>query len=107
VLAAAVVALGDDAHVEEQRARYHERLVFLAGVLDAAGLPCELPGGGFYLWAQAPAGDAWAAAAELARRGGVVAAPGDFYGPLGAGWLRMAMVVPMDRLRLAARRLRL
>jgi len=105
VQAAAVVALGDDAHVEEQRARYHERLTYFADVLNAAGLSCRVPGGSFYLWARAPDGDAWAAAADLARRGGLVTAPGELYGLPGTEYLRVALVAPMDRLRLVADRL--
>ena len=105
VQAAAVVALDDDVHVDEQRARYAERLSFFAGVLRHAGLRCEHPGGGFYLWAEAPGGDSWATATDLARRGGVIVAPGDFYGPRGAGWLRVAVVHPLERLRLVADRL--
>src|ERR1700733_4232671 len=45
--AAGAVALGDDGHVADQRARYCERLLFLAGVLTEAGFPVELPQGGF------------------------------------------------------------
>jgi len=105
VQAAAVVALGDDAHVDEQRARYHERLTYFADVLTAQGLDCRVPGGSFYLWARASDGDAWAAAADLARRGGLVTSPGEFYGSEGAAFLRVALVAPMDRLRLVADRL--
>jgi succinyldiaminopimelate transaminase len=105
VQAAAVVALGDDRHVDEQRARYLERMDFFAAVLAAAGLECGVPGGSFYLWAAAPGGDAWAGATDLARRGGLVTSPGEFYGAAGAGFLRVAMVAPMDRLGLVADRL--
>ena len=105
VQAAAVVALDDDAHVDEQRERYAERLSFFATVLNDAGFRCERPGGSFYLWAEAPGGDSWAAAADLARRGGVIVAPGDFYGPRGEGWVRVAVVHPLDQLRLVADRL--
>ena len=61
--AAGVAALSDDAHVEAQRARYRERLAFLAGVLGGYGCPVALPEGGFYLWVPVPADrwtDAWA-----------------------------------------------
>ncbi|HEX3394828.1 MAG TPA: aminotransferase class I/II-fold pyridoxal phosphate-dependent enzyme [Acidimicrobiales bacterium] len=105
VQAAAIAALGDDTHVDDQRARYRERLGFFADVLTGAGFQCTLPGGSFYLWAHAPGGDAWSAAADLARRGGLVTSPGEFYGVAGAGYLRLAMVVTMDRLRLVADRL--
>jgi succinyldiaminopimelate transaminase len=107
VQAAAVVALADDVHVDEQRARYAERLSFFADVLTAAGYPCARPGGGFYLWAEVPGGDAWAAAADLAHRGGLVVAPGEFFGPQGASRLRVALVQGLDRLRLVAERLQM
>jgi succinyldiaminopimelate transaminase len=105
VQAAAVVALGDDQHVDDQRGRYHERLTFLAAVLTEAGFPARVPGGGFYLWAEAPGGDAWTGAEELARRGGVVVSPGEFYGAQGSRRLRVAVVEPLDRLQLVADRL--
>lgn len=105
VQAAAVIALGDDDHVDEQRARYAERLSFFVEVLTAAGYPCALPGGSFYLWPAVPGGDAWSAADDLARRGGVVVAPGEFFGPQGADRLRVALVKGLDRLRLVSDRL--
>jgi succinyldiaminopimelate transaminase len=103
--AAAAVALDDDAHVDEQRSRYLERLVLFADVLRAEGAKVELPGGSFYLWAEAPAGDAWAFTRDLAQRGGVLVSPGDLYGPGGAGHVRVALVQPLDRLQLVADRL--
>ncbi len=84
VQAAAVAALADDDHVVEQRARYRERLEYLAAVLGEYGCPCELPEGGFYLWVPvpeaAPWSDAWAMAEALAADGGILVAPGDLYG---------------------------
>jgi aspartate/methionine/tyrosine aminotransferase len=105
VQAAAAVALDDDAHIEAQRARYLERLTFFADVLRAEGAKVDLPGGSFYLWAEAPAGEAWAFTHDLAERGGVLVSPGDLYGPGAAGYVRVAMVQPLDRLQLVADRL--
>jgi succinyldiaminopimelate transaminase len=105
VQAAAAVALDDDVHVDEQRERYLERLWFFADVLRAEGAKVDLPGGSFYLWAQAPDGDAWAFTQRLAERGGVLVSPGDLYGPGGAGHVRVALVQPMERLKLVAERL--
>lgn len=106
VQAAAVVALGDQAHVDAQRRRYHHRLDVLAATLrEAHGVDARFPGGGFYLWVPAPAGDAWAYAERLAREGGTLVSPGEFYGPAGAGHVRIAVVQPDDRLELVRRRL--
>ena len=106
--AAGVAALADDDHVEAQRARYRERLAFLAGVLGGYGCPVTLPEGGFYLWVPVPAGrwsDAWAMAEALATDGGLLVSPGDLYGEGGAGHVRVAVVQPMERLALVGERL--
>lgn len=92
VQAAAVAAYDDDAHVEVQRERYLRRLGRLRDGLAAAGIPVDMPGGAFYLWAAAPAGDAWALTDRLAERAGLVVSPGEFYGPDGAGHVRVAAV---------------
>ncbi len=105
VQAAAVAAWGDDAHVEAQRARYLARLEAMAKALATVGIDAPLPGGAFYLWAPAPDGDAWGLARQLAERGGVLVSPGEFYGPEGAGHIRVAVVQPDERLALVADRL--
>ncbi|HET9690412.1 MAG TPA: pyridoxal phosphate-dependent aminotransferase [Acidimicrobiales bacterium] len=104
--AAAAAALTDRAHVDEQRQRYRSRLERLAEVLRAGmGLEVGLPAGGFYLWVAAPDGDAWALSAALADRAGVIASPGEFYGPAGGGHVRLAVVAPSERIEVVARRL--
>jgi aspartate/methionine/tyrosine aminotransferase len=108
VQAGAAVALDDDAHVLDQRRRYLERLTYLAGVLGPAGLPVELPAGGFYLWVAVPAWASrggWSVTEALALEAGLLVSPGEFYGPRGAGFVRVAAVQPMDRLELVAERL--
>jgi aspartate/methionine/tyrosine aminotransferase len=104
---AAVVAWDDDGHVDEQRARYLDRLGFLAATLSESVCPAALPDGAFYLWVAVPpaVGDGWDLAALLARRAGLLVSPGEFYGPAGAGSVRVAAVQPMDRLGLVASRL--
>jgi succinyldiaminopimelate transaminase len=106
--AAGAVALGDDAHVEVQRGRYLERLTFMADALTRWGCPTRLPEGAFYLWVPVPGerwADAWSMAEELARTAGLLVGPGDLYGADGAGFVRVALVQPMDRLELVAERL--
>jgi succinyldiaminopimelate transaminase len=105
VQAATVVALGDQVHVDEQRARYRRRLTCLRDLLESIGLDTPFPGGGFYLWPRATGGDAWALAERLADEAGLLVNPGELYGRAGAEHVRLALVVEDARLDLAAKRL--
>lgn len=104
--AAGAAALRDESHVELQRSRYWERLELMQSVLEKMGVAAPLPGGGFYLWAPAPDGDAWTLAGQLATEVGAVVSPGEFYGPEGADHIRVAVVQSTDRLQLLVDRLR-
>ena len=102
--AAGIAALDDDDHVEQQRARYRSRLELLASVLsDWSGEPVGLPDGAFYLWI--PVNDGWEYTERLARDGGALVSPGEFYGADGTPFVRVAVVQPDDRIRLVAERL--
>lgn len=104
VQAAAIAAWGDDVHVDEQREVYRRRLERLRTILAAVGVEAPMPDGGFYLWAPAPGGDAWAVAGRLAAEAGVIVTPGETFGPAGAGHVRVAAVQPDDRIELVAQR---
>jgi aspartate/methionine/tyrosine aminotransferase len=102
--AAGVVALNDDEHVAAQRDVYARRLQRTAEILAKwSGMAVPLPAGGFYLWFDA--GDGWAFAERLARDGGALVSPGDFYGAGGANNVRVAVVQPDAKIELLARRL--
>ena len=78
--AAGIAALDDDEHVALQRERYRNRLELLADVVSAwSQEPVRLPDGAFYLWI--PVTDGWDYAERLARDGGALVSPGEFYGP--------------------------
>jgi aspartate/methionine/tyrosine aminotransferase len=101
---AAVVALNDDESVAVQRETYRRRLERTAYVLSKwSGIDVTLPDGGFYLWFDAT--DGWAFAERLAREGGALVSPGDFYGAGGANNVRVAVVQPDDKIELVAKRL--
>lgn len=108
VQAAAAAALDDDAHVDEQRARYARRRSRVIDALAEYGLVHDGGDTLFYLWLRAGAGadDGWELAAGLAHAGGLLVSPGDFYGAAGADHVRLALVQPDDRLDLALERLR-
>lgn len=102
--AAAIAALDDDEHVQVQRDRYRSRLELLAEVLGRwSGQPVDLPAGAFYLWIAVD--DGWEYAERLARDGGALVSPGEFYGTAGARFVRVAVVQPDERVRLVADRL--
>ena len=102
--AAAAVALADDAHVVAQRDIYLRRLDAMARILSRwSGIDIALPAGGFYLWFDAQDGGAFAE--RLAREGGALVSPGDFYGAGGAQNVRVAVVQPDDRIALVGTRL--
>jgi succinyldiaminopimelate transaminase len=103
VQAAMVAALGDDSHVEVQRARYAERRVALLGALRTAGFDVEDTGAGLYLWATRGEG-CWDTVDWLAAKG-ILVAPGEFYGGDGAAFVRVALTATDERVAAAVSRL--
>ncbi|MCE7083431.1 succinyldiaminopimelate transaminase [Streptomyces sp. ST2-7A] len=103
IQAATVAALGDDEHVVEQRARYAARRAVLRDALVGAGFRIEHSEASLYLWAtrDEPGREtvAW-----LAERG-ILVAPGEFYGPAGTSFVRVAFTAVDERIEQVARRL--
>lgn len=97
-------ALDDDTHADEQKERYRARRERLRAALRGAGWNIEHSEAGLYLWASRPGTDAWGAVTELAEHG-ILVAPGDFYGPAGAGSVRVAFTATDERVQAAAERL--
>jgi len=85
---AAAVALGDDAHVAEQRERYRARRAVLATALRSAGFAIDHGVAGLYLWVTRGE-PCWDTVAWFADRG-ILVTPGDFYGTAGAHHVRIA-----------------
>jgi succinyldiaminopimelate transaminase len=100
---AMTVALSDDDHVAEQRARYGARRAILRDALRGAGFRVDHSEAGLYLWATRNE-DAWASVAWLADRG-ILVAPGTFYGPTGDRHVRVALTATDERIASAAARL--
>ncbi len=104
VQAAMVAALDDDAHECEQRHRYARRREVLLAAIRLAGFTVEHSEAGLYLWATRgePCRDS---VAWLAQRG-ILVAPGEFYGPAGARYVRIALTATDERIAAAVERLR-
>ncbi len=103
--AATAAALGDDAHVAEQRARYARRRSVALPALEARGLVHDGGSSTFYLWLRdADRGrDGWAIAEDLATTG-LVVAPGDFYGGASTDHVRVALTLTDEQVDLVAKR---
>jgi len=104
VQAALTAALEDDAHAREQHARYRDRRSRLRAALEQAGWLIEHSQAGLYLWAARPGLDCWGSVGALAGAG-ILAAPGEFYGPAGAGHIRVALTATDERIDAAVARL--
>jgi len=100
---AMTVALSDEVHVAEQRARYNARRAKLAPALIAAGFKIEHSHAGLYLWCTRDESD-WNSVAWLADLG-ILATPGNFYGPLGNTHIRIAMTATDTQINEAAARI--
>ncbi|HTR92050.1 MAG TPA: succinyldiaminopimelate transaminase [Trebonia sp.] len=106
VQAAMTVALSDDGHAAEQKARYAARRAVLTEGLTAAGFRIEHSEAGLYVWATRPGLDCWAACELLAVECGILAGPGSFYGPAGNSYVRVALTATDERVATAGQRLR-
>jgi succinyldiaminopimelate transaminase len=103
VQAAMIAALGDEAHVEEQRGRYAGRRETLRTALVKAGFEITHSEAGLYLWSSR-GDDCWETVDWLAERG-ILAAPGAFYGPSAQRQVRIALTASDERVAAAAARL--
>jgi succinyldiaminopimelate transaminase len=103
VQAAMVAALLDRAHAVEQRQRYARRRTALRTALEAAGFRIEHSQASLYLWATRGE-PCWETVADLSERG-ILVAPGEFYGPAGADFVRVALTATDERVAAAVQRL--
>ena len=100
---AMAVALGDDAHVDQQREIYRARRDVLRPALERAGFRIDGSEAGLYLWASEDR-DAWESMSRLADLG-ILAGPGLFYGEASSRHVRLSLTATDERVRAAAARL--
>jgi len=100
---AMTIALSDETHVAEQRARYNARRAKLAPALISAGFKIEFSNAGLYIWCTRNESD-WDSVSWLANLG-ILATPGNFYGELGKSHIRIAMTASDLQIAEAAARI--
>ncbi|WP_333617858.1 succinyldiaminopimelate transaminase [Dietzia sp.] len=96
-------ALTDDAHVDAQRERYRARRALLAPAVESVGLRIENSEAGLYLWASRD--EPGRATVDWFAERGILVAPGEFYGPRGEKFVRIALTATDEAVAEAARRL--
>jgi N-succinyldiaminopimelate aminotransferase len=109
VQAASAAAWNDEAHVEENRRFYREKFAAVTPMLKQV-LDVDMPDAAFYLWARVKGADT-----EFARRlfhdGNVIVLPGSYLAREahgmnpGSGFIRIALVAPLDECVEAANRM--
>jgi len=107
IQAAGVAALESyDEWVPENVARFRERRDAAVEALNEAGFSVSPPAATMYLWIPVPGGeDAGTFARRALEEEGVVVLPGSALGDGGEGYFRIALTVPVARLREGAARL--
>ena len=107
---AGAAALGPelDADVRAMNAVYQRRRDLVCDALLEAGVEVARPKGTIYVWAPVPPGFESSAqyCEHVLEQAAVVISPGEAYGPSGAGFFRISLTTPDDRLAEAVERLR-
>jgi len=103
VQAAMVAALDDDEHERVQRSRYEARRTALLAAVRGAGFTVEHSEAGLYLWATR--GESGRSTVQWLAQRGILVAPGEFYGPHGEQFVRIALTATDERIAAAVSRL--
>ena len=100
---AAVWAWNDESHVQDMRASYAAKREVLLDVLERKHLRVAGCDATFYLWVEVPQGETSEGFALRLLEGGVVVAPGSYFGDSGEGYVRLALVPTLEECRRAAK----
>jgi aspartate/methionine/tyrosine aminotransferase len=99
---AMIVLLGDDDHVQQQRARYRARRATLRPALESVGFVTKHSEGSLYLWATR--GEPGRVSVSFLAERGILVAPGDFYSAAAQNFLRVALTPTDEPIAAAAHR---
>jgi acetylornithine aminotransferase len=91
---AAIAAWSDDDHVAERREIFRQKRRILGAACEAAGMTVVGSEGGIYLWVRV--GDDLGISNRLLTHG-ILVTPGRAFGKGGEGYVRLALVPPLDQ----------
>lgn len=106
---AAIAALtGPLGSVKAQKQMYQDRRDALCGGLRSIGWQVPDSHGSMFVWAPLPEGytDSMAFCMKLVEECGVLCTPGCSFGPMGEGYVRFALTIPPEKIRLAVEAIR-
>lgn len=106
MVAAETALLGDQSWIVDRNMIYQNRRDITVETLKALGFTLEIPKASLYVWAKLPV--TWQDSIEfcniLLHETGVSVTPGVVYGDSGAGYIRVSLVTPLERLKEAMQR---
>lgn len=102
-----IAALKDSSHETGTLRRiYQERRDLFVSGLRKVGLAVEPPAATFYVWAPVPKGyTSMDFTTLLLNQSGILATPGNGFGPSGEGFVRFSLTAPTSRIKEAVKRL--
>jgi len=104
---AGIAALEGPQYIGDMCKTYQERRDILVEGLNALGWRVEKPKATFYLWIRIPKKtDSIKFSALLLEKANIVVTPGVGFGENGEGYIRMALTVPVERIKEALNRLK-
>lgn len=100
MLAAETALLDDQSWIHSRNKVYQRRRDIIVKTLEELGFQIEIPKASLYVWARLPEQwqDSIAFCDTLLQEVGVSITPGVVYGESGAGYVRISMVTPVERL---------
>ena len=106
--AAEAALLGDQDWIQDRNLVYQERRDIIVETLRELGFDLEVPKASIYVWAKLPKSwtDSTAFCDALLHETGVSVTPGNVYGKSGAGFIRISLVTPIERLTQAMERMK-
>lgn len=99
---AAIAALtGPQDRIAHNRLEYEKRRDALCQGISRLGMKVRLPAGSMFVWAHIPEGcrSSNDYCMELFDKTGILCTPGSSFGSLGEGYVRFALVLPVDTIR--------
>jgi LL-diaminopimelate aminotransferase len=91
---------------DNYRTIYQERRDFLCAELKKMKISFQEPEASFYLWAKVPKGFSSESFTEfLIKEANVIVTPGTGFGAEGQGYVRFAMTIPLERMKIAITRM--